>query len=204
MLLLPFSSIKDCAADYTPTGSYPQSDSSSNSSSGFAVGLQRPSSCQRLERGKRLADGVEALIGAIYLTAATEAAEGAVAPGAGVMPQSSNSSSSSSSSSSMPVSEQGLAAAAAFCEAVGILPEGTLCVHNLASELSSCVMQHESVHGQVVRMLRRVFQLGKAVVVVQFIRIDSIDRGDIRSHLRTPHCTLSQLQVLLQQPPSRP
>jgi hypothetical protein len=132
MLLLPFSSVKDCAAEYTPTGSYPQSDSSS--SSGFAVGLQRPSSCERLERGKRLADGVEALTGAIYLTAATAAAAGGlVAPGAGAMPQSS-----SSCSSRMPVSEQGLAAAAAFCEAVGILPGGTLCVLNFVAVIFSC------------------------------------------------------------------
>jgi hypothetical protein len=137
MLLLPLSSVKDCAADYTPTGSYPQANSSS--SRGFAVGLQRPSSCERLERGKRLADGVEALIGAVYLTAAAAAGGGgggggAVLPGAGVGPQ-------SSSSSSMPVSEQGLAAAAAFCEAVGILPPGALLASNLASVLSSCYMR---------------------------------------------------------------
>jgi hypothetical protein len=115
MLLLPLSSVKDCASDYTPTGTYP---GSSSSSTGCAVGLQRPSSCEREERGKRLADGVEALIGAVYLTAAAAVA------GASGMSEGGAAAQGIVGRSSMPVSEQGLAAAAAFCEAVGILPPG--------------------------------------------------------------------------------
>ncbi|WIA14737.1 hypothetical protein OEZ85_003223 [Tetradesmus obliquus] len=124
MLLLPFSSVVHCADAYTPTGAYPGSSSSSSSSSSWAIGLQRPQSCERQEKGKRLADGVEALIGAVYLTAAAAAAApngvvGSTGSAAvqGVM--------AGSSGSSMPVSERGLAAAAAFCEAIGVLPPGS-------------------------------------------------------------------------------
>lgn len=59
--------------------------------------------------GKRLADGVEALIGAVYLSAEAEAGGAAGRKGVG---------------SATPVWEPGLAAAAVFCEATGVLPPG--------------------------------------------------------------------------------
>jgi dsRNA-specific ribonuclease len=75
--------------------------------------------------GKRLADCVEALIGAVYLSAA---AQEAVAAGAGRV------------LGDLPVSQAGLAAAAAFCEAAGVLPPGAWmqCVADV-SQRHGCV-----------------------------------------------------------------
>lgn len=145
--LLPYRSDK-----YTPTGHTPAAvggmggataavvgDAGSSSSSGGAVGpigLFRRKPHQRLQglpgqqtvkpieqeawleekAGKRLADCVEALIGAVYCSAA------AAGDGEG----------------SVPVSEAGLAAAAAFCEAIGVLPQGALGVLNLRESVWLC------------------------------------------------------------------
>lgn len=68
-------------------------------------------------KGKRLADSVEALIGAVYLAGAAAAGGSSAATGTalgvgGV------------GGDHPPVSDAGLAASAAFCEAAGILPAG--------------------------------------------------------------------------------
>jgi hypothetical protein len=117
---------------YSPTGHLPATNSSSSSGGGKTgpIGLflrDRTASSVPIEseafeveiRGKRLADCVEALIGAVYLSAAAKAdsAEAEAAAGGGSWGV-------SSISSVMPVSEAGLAAAAAFCEAAGVLPTG--------------------------------------------------------------------------------
>jgi hypothetical protein len=116
--LLPFN-----AALYTPTGSCGASSSGGNSmkhDKGAAIKLLQqystPDGSVCEQRGKKLADAVEALIGAIYLTAAS----------AGLRSQPGSNSSNTSSILHSGVSSVGLAAAAAFCKAVQVLPAGEL------------------------------------------------------------------------------
>jgi hypothetical protein len=102
---------------YTPTGHLPagqQAGTAATAAAAGSVGLYALSQQQPISiRGKRLADCVEALIGAVYL-AATAAAGGSGAAGLGC----------GGGSGGLLVSEAGLRAAADFCEAAGILPEG--------------------------------------------------------------------------------
>ena len=106
-----------------------------------AVGLLRGPGWKE-QRGKKLADGVEALIGAVYLTAAAGEAVAAAGRGGDVAAAAgeegrgrgregeiaradgSTGGLSGAVSGGLPVSQAGLAAAAAFCEAAGLLPKG--------------------------------------------------------------------------------
>lgn len=135
---------------YTPTGHLPAAAAavgSSGSSQTGPLGLfSQP--LQSSKPGKRLADCVEALIGAVYLSAAAKArsvpAATSPATGAG---------GAAGVSSEQPVSDAGLAAAAAFCEAVGVLPEGEdLCLqpaslHSVCNDTCDgrCAQQHAVV-----------------------------------------------------------
>lgn len=132
LLLLPYQ-----AADYMPTGSYPGCVNNSNTSTGCSgdssSAMQAPvgllaQPLSREAKGKRLADCVEALIGAVYLTAAAEAAA-AAANGQGQL--AAPVAAAGLLSGGTPVSTEGLAAAASFCAAVGILPSGRLLLSHL-------------------------------------------------------------------------
>eukprot|EP00879_Flechtneria_rotunda_P005312 GHRR01005599.1.p1 GENE.GHRR01005599.1~~GHRR01005599.1.p1 ORF type:complete len:445 (+),score=184.70 GHRR01005599.1:92-1336(+) len=96
---------------------------------------------ERKERGKRLADAVEACIGAVYLTAAAAAAASGTAGSSG----------STLGSGRVPVSGPGLAAAAAFCEAVGVLPQGAAA---LACKTSMTPFQSPTSISQPQRLQR--------------------------------------------------
>lgn len=106
---------------YTPTGHLPagqQAGTAATAAAAGPVGLYALSQQQPIRiRGKRLADCVEALIGAVYLSATAAAAGGSAAAALGC----------GSGSGGLPVSEAGLKAAAEFCEAADILPKGVWC-----------------------------------------------------------------------------